>query len=231
MLTEFWRGKGWIALIPLAMAGLAFWAWVAIGADARAMERVGVEATATIVDTRRVVGPRPSGSATPTSFNYYATVMFPIGSATDDSLQIHQTEHFVTAGYYEEVSYGDQVWVRYLPGNPDRIELVRGGTQSNGNAAGWVALGMAGLSALIGGVMWKQLAKVHRFKTYGMLVQATITEISKQNTWTILGLTLQNGQTVKTIPERSDPGYDVGATITVLTEPKTPDLALIQPQA
>lgn len=32
MLTEVWNERGWIALIPLAMAALAFWAWVAIGA-------------------------------------------------------------------------------------------------------------------------------------------------------------------------------------------------------
>lgn len=231
MLTEFWNGKGWIALIPLAMAALAFYAWVAIGADARAMERVGVEATATIVDTRRVVAPTSSVSATRTSINYFATVMFPVSSATDGTLQIHQTEHFVTASYYDDVSNGDQVWVRYLPNDPDRIELMHGGTQSNGNAAGWVALGMAGLSALIGGMMWKQLAKVHRFKTVGTPVLATITDITQQNSWTILSLTLPNGRNVQTIPVRSDPGYTVGEAITVLTEPQTPGQVLIQPGA
>ena len=234
MLTEFWNHKGWIALIPLAIAALAFYAWIGIGAEARKMERTGIETEATIVDTRRTVRPATTSTGQATvarlSYNYFATVMFSTGSALDDTLQIRQVEHFVDADYYDRVTVGDRVWVRYLPDNPDRIELVRGGTQSNSNAAGYVALGMVVLSALVGWLLWAQAAKVHRFKTAGTPVTATVTEVTRSDMFTVLGLTLADGRAVKSLPLKGgNHPYAVGGTVTVLTEPRYPTQALIPP--
>ncbi|SMY07965.1 DUF3592 domain-containing protein [Flavimaricola marinus] len=236
MLTDFWKHKGWIALIPLAMAALAFFAWIAIGSDARQMERRGIEAEATIVDTRRVMRPATtstgSGTVARVSANYYVTVMFPTGSALEDTLEIQQVEHFVDRSYYERVDTGDRVWVRYLPDDPERIELEPGGTQSNSNAAGWVGLGMLVCAGLLGGLIWTHAAKVHRFKTTGGTVKATVTGITKQNGWTILSLTLPDGRSVKALPLRADDGtFHPGATIDVLSHPHHPEQVMIPPTA
>ena len=66
MLTEFWNHKGWIALVPLALAALAFYAWIAIGAEARTLQSSGIGAQGAIVDKRRVVRPAPTNTGSGT---------------------------------------------------------------------------------------------------------------------------------------------------------------------
>lgn len=228
MLTEFWSHKGWIALIPLTLAALALFAWIAIGADARTMSRDGIETEATIIDTRQITRPASTNGTVRLSHDYFVTVMFTIGSAMDNTLQIQQVEHFVDKDYFDAANEGGRVWVRYLPEDPSRIELVRGGTQSNSNAAGWVALGMLAIAALLGWLIWAQAAKVHRFKTTSTQEQATITDVTLNEGWTVLSLTLADGRTVKALPLKAQTGtYAPGGTLTVLTEPRNATQVMI----
>lgn len=234
MLSEFWNHKGWIALVPLALAALAFYAWIAIGAEARTLQSSGIEVQGTIVDKRRVVRPAPtntgSGTVMRVSSNDYVTVMFTTGSALDDTLAVQQVEHFVDRDFYEAATIGDRITLRYLPDDPERIELVAGGMQSNSNAAGWVALGMVALSALLGWLIWTQAAKVHRFKTLGTPILARIAAVAVQSNWTILTLTLPDGRQVKALPIKPGRADLVeGATITVLSEPGTPGQVMLPP--
>lgn len=188
----------------------------------------------TIVDKRSIVRPAPtntgSGTVMRVSSNDYVTVMFTTGSALDDTLAVRQVEHFVDRDFYEAATIRDRISLRYLPDDPERIELVTGGMQSNSNAAGWVALGMVALSALLGWLIWTQAAKVHRFKTLGTPVLARIAAVAVQNGWTILTLTLTlpDGREVKALPIKpSRPDLVEGTAITVLSEPGTPGQVML----
>lgn len=232
MLSEFWALKGWFALIPLAIAALAFYAWIGIGADARAMARQGIEVQGTIMELRRVIRPAPTPTGTVTvlrvSSNYSATVMFPTGRATDGTLEIRQVTHFISADYYGAHSEGDRVPVRYLPDDPERIELEPQGTASNAAAAGWVALGMAACAVVIGGLIWTQAGRVHLLRTEGVEVPARIDRIARASGVTVLHLTLPDGRAVRAQPpRRKAEGLVEGDTLPVLADPRVPALVLL----
>jgi hypothetical protein len=232
MLSEFWKLKGWIALIPLTLGAVAFYAWIGIGVHARAMERHGVEGEATIVDTSVFVAPVANGGGSTVRSNetHSVTVMFTSGSAMDNTVQVNQVVHLVDKSYYESVSRGDRVWVRYLPDDPQRLELVRGRTQINSTAAGYVALGMLTFGALIVWLIFVYARKINRFKTIGTEVQGVITEIVDQTGVTLLSLTLPDGRAVKSLPIKGKGlPYTVGQTLTVLSVPAIAGQVMVPP--
>lgn len=173
-----------LGLLCLLIGGLALAGWYGAGADARALKARGVETQATVTDLHRTVRIRTTNSAGGRSYSFFATVGFVSGSALDNSLTLHTARRAVSEDFFGTLAKGQKIPVRYLPDDPDTVEIEPGWVEGNSVAAGWVAAGFLppGLIALVLG--WRMAGREQRILTRGIPRQGDVIDlVTNQGFW------------------------------------------------
>ena len=237
MLRRFLRAGGWFALVPLAIAALALIASLLIGADADAIGAKGEWTRAQVIAKEELTTPRVTSGTVRRASNFTLTVRFPTGSATAGTLGLETVTHFADEDLFRSVAVGDTLDLRYLPDDPQVIEFAAGDQAANAAAAGWVALGMAGLGVLTGWLIWARVRSEARIEREGIRVTATVETIERAGHLRVLHLAYLDatGQRVAATsqPLKTSQSRDVavGDRIDVLADPRNPArvLALRRP--
>jgi Protein of unknown function (DUF3592) len=154
MIRVFFRKGGWAVLILLLAAGLfeglALWQ----GATARALDDHGVGAVATIERMRIHTREVRTNHRTRTETDYFVTYAFEAPRVAGGPSQSRRVEHDVPGWLYEELQTGQEVEVRYLPENPERIDFFPGEVRRSARLftilAGVFALAAAAFGAVAG---------------------------------------------------------------------------------
>lgn len=159
VISILMRKGAW--MVPL---GLFFAALLGLVAsmqqrEARALDERGIETTAIITSTERRVRRDSDGGR---SVSYYARFRFDLPGG-----ETHSQRSIISRGYYNAVSRGDEVWLRYLPDDPDTAEIERGRAREGARLFWLIALGLAGGSAWMGWRSWQRSQPLIRAGRHG----------------------------------------------------------------
>ena len=159
MIIELFKRGGFVTLTCGLMA-MGF-AWLAQDArtTAQALADHGQTAIATVMDKERETTRRSSsnGGSPRTQTSYSVTYLFEVDS------QAQRVEVGVPEEVYDAVTVGEQVEIRYLPEDPERVEVFPGQMATGGTAMAVVA-GVLGLAAVIAAVVAVKLTGTAKHK-------------------------------------------------------------------
>lgn len=141
------RKGAWMVPLGLFFAALAGFGAVMQQRDARALDAQGIETTAIVTSSERRVRRDQDGGR---SVSHYVRYRFDLPDG-----QTHRNRTTVSRGYYNAVSQGDEVWLRYLPNDPDTAEIERGQAREGARVFALVALILGGGSLWMGWRSWQ----------------------------------------------------------------------------
>lgn len=165
-LGAFVRRGGALALIPLVMALVLAGLWWITNEEIRLLRNDGVDAQATVVSRNS----RMSGSGDTRRTNYYVRVAF---SDPSDRPIVESAE--VRSAFYGRVREGDDIDIRYVPGDPILLEID---PEIRGKAAFWSAqIALLSVVVCIGMIWnyWRESAKTYRAVNRGEVREAHVT--------------------------------------------------------
>jgi len=157
------------ALLALAIAGLALWAWQGITVDARAYAASGVPVEARVLDKRQTSRLRQGKGYL--ADTWQATVRY---NALDGSARTWTAP--VSGAFFERLDPGATITVLQIPDRPDQVEIEPGWTEGNGVAAMATGLGFAGLGLLGLFAAFRVGAAGRAIATRGVLTRGRVTE-------------------------------------------------------
>ncbi len=216
-----WRlGVLWV-LFPLVFAVAFGGIGVYSLQQARLLDRYGIEGTATIDDkytrTRR-------DSEGRTTTDYYLEYTFrPEGGMP---MSAHDT---VQRSFYNRVSEGDAIPIRYVPHRPDVHEVEPGSNK----LIGWIFGGIGFVASVVAlglaGWMWTRKRSVLRAARHGEVRQARVTGLRRTNVQKnnqqmyVLQWTDAAGQTGESRMQTQEhlSGHPEGSVIVVYVDPQT----------
>lgn len=160
------RKGAWMVPLGLVFAALAGLAAMMEQRDARALDARGVETTAIVTSTERRVRRDSDGGRRVT---HYARYRFDLPDG-----QTNHNRTIVTRRYYNAVSQGDEVWVRYLPDEPDIAEIERGRAREGAIVFALAALFLGGGSVWLGWRSWQRSIPMIRAGRHGERLSARV---------------------------------------------------------
>lgn len=208
----------WVPFVPLVFTLLMGWAWGDTGYLADRLRTDGVDTTAEVMALRVNERRDSDGDLIRT---FVAVIAF------DDGTRFSRDEPVeVSRGFYETLSVGQMVPVRYVPDEPRALEVEPGKNNRNSWLFGIAALLF--LMPTIGAfyVVWGNLPSMWRAARSGITRQARVTGITETG-WKVNQHHLyrvewrdQTGLTGQSRRRRHGALPKVGETITVHLDPR-----------
>ncbi len=223
MFEFFMRFRGWIAIIPILIGVGIIFVGTVISEDADRLGADGVEAMATVIGKQEFTR-RSTNSATST--DYYVRYHFPLGDGT-----LHYDRRSVSLSFYEEVEYGVQVPVRFLPADPSLNEIESGAIGENALYAMLI-----GAVVAFGGILALHFTLRHsrralHIRDNGVRAEATVEKVVRATGGNCITFTYvdDDGKTHKktSYPGRAQriAGVEHGDRIRIRFDPRAPKRA------
>ena len=142
MIIELLKRGGFVTLVCGIFAVILAFAAQSANSTAAALADHGQTAIATVTDKERETTRRRTDSGTRTRTSYEVTYEFEADS------RAQRVTVDVSEEVYDDVSVGDEVEIRYLPEDPQRVEVYPGQMAGSGKVMGIIA-GVFGVVAAI----------------------------------------------------------------------------------
>ncbi len=153
------RNGLWMVPLGLVFAALTGFAALMTQRDAIALDARGIEGTATVISSERRVRTDSEGRR---SVSYFVRYRIDLEDG-----ETHSNRDNVTRATYNAVSQGDEIWVRYVPDDPEIAEIERGRARQGSQVFAFFALALGGGSGWLGWRSWQRSQPMIRAGRHG----------------------------------------------------------------
>ena len=169
MLRHFIVRGGWVALVCLAV-GLAFGAFaVSQRVRAAALEDHGAVALATVERMRAETHRRrSSGGHYTTETDHIVDYAFRAGG------RLVEVRRTVPEFVYDQLSTGEEVEVRYLPDDPERVDVFDGESRRDSRLLLLMASVFGGTGLVMVPLPWRAARRARRIETLGVEAEGVV---------------------------------------------------------